>query len=138
MNYPNIDRLPRFCLKLWNDAGRSLKYSLKRHIFFAIGSKTTQTNIILEVLRFELNIKYNQPIINKKKRRNSKEDLILFQGFLSRTLKNLKTIGERMGPSLFFSTTSTRQRIFRYLFATLRFRVPYFKCYEDEIYEVKI
>ena len=44
------------------------------------------------------------------------------QGFPSRTLTTHRTAGEGRGPSLFHSTTSTRSRTFRHLFATLHVR----------------
>ena len=46
----------------------------------------------------------------------------LYQGFLSRTLTSHRRLGERRGTILFHSTTSTRSRTFRHLFATLRVR----------------
>ena len=45
-----------------------------------------------------------------------------YQGFLSRTLTTHRAAGEGRGPSLFHSTTSTRSRTFRHLFATLHVR----------------
>ena len=45
-----------------------------------------------------------------------KQSLIFFyHGFLSLALTIHRAVGERRGPSLFFSTTSTRSRIFRHL-----------------------
>ena len=48
--------------------------------------------------------------------------VFFYQGFLSRTLTTHRTAGEGRGPSLFHSTTSTRSRTFRHLFATLHVR----------------
>ena len=45
-----------------------------------------------------------------------------YQDFLSQTLTTHRTAGEGRGPFLFHSTTSTRSRTFRYLFATLHVR----------------
>ena len=45
-----------------------------------------------------------------------------YQGFISRTLTTHMTAGEGRAPFLFHSTTSTRSRTFRHLFATLHAR----------------
>ena len=45
-----------------------------------------------------------------------------YQGFLSKTLTIHRTAGEGRGPFLFNSTTSTRSRTLRHLFATLHVR----------------
>ena len=52
----------------------------------------------------------------------TKKKFFFYQGFLLQTLTTHKTAGEGRGHLLFHSTTSTRSRTFRHLFATLHVR----------------
>ena len=52
----------------------------------------------------------------------SQKHFFFYHGFLSRTLTTHRTAREGRGPSFIHSTTSTRSRIIRHLFATLHVR----------------